>query len=314
MKDLGTQTLCDMWRAYERGDLDRQKFWELMRDHHLRLRAYPPLLAKGEVETIQIGATGLIAQLESGLKFFWNPENLREPVSEAVNHGAYERFAGRVIDRCARRASLAIDAGANIGWYSVKMATAMAGGRVIAYEPVGDTAAMLKENIALNRLSDRITVISRGLAARPGRSEIFLPRDTGHVGASLRELHPGEMSCKLTVRLTTLDESLPANTTAPLDLLKCDVEGAELMVLKGGAAVIARDRPVIFLELLRKWSAAFGYHPNEVIAWTEALGYDCWAVGEEQLRYCKTIADDTVETNFLFVQPERDAALIEGLT
>ena len=313
MKDLDIQALCDMRLAYERGDLDRQKFWELMRDHHLRLRAYPPLLAKGEVKAIQIGAMGLIAQLESGLKFFWNPENLREPVSEAINHGAYERFAGRVIDRCARRASLAVDAGANIGWYSVKMAAAMAGGRVIAYEPVGDTAAMLKANIALNGFSDRITVVSQGLAARPGQGEIFLPRDTGHVGASLRELHPGEVSRKSIVRLTTLDESLPVNTAAPLDLLKCDVEGAELMVLQGGAGVIARDRPVLFLELLRKWSAAFGYHPNEVIAWTEALGYDCWAVGEGRLRYCETIADDTVETNFLFVQLERDAALIEGL-
>ena len=314
MKDLETQALCDLWLAHERGDLDRQKFWELMRDHHLRLRAYPPLLAKGEVESIQIGETGLIAWLESGLRFFWNPENLREPVSEAVNHGAYERFAGRVIVRCARRASLAVDAGANIGWYSVKMAMSMVGGRVLAYEPVGDTAAVLKANIALNGFSDRITVISQGLADRPGGSEIFLPRDTGHVGASLRELHPGEMSRKLTIRLTTLDESLPANTGDPLDLLKCDVEGAELMVLQGGARVIERDRPVLFLELLRKWSAAFGYHPNEVIAWTKALGYDCWAVGEGRLRYCETIAEDTVETNFLFVQIERDAALIEGLT
>lgn len=312
MKDLDIQALCDLRLAHEQGDLDRQKFWGLMRDYHLRLRAYPPLLAKGEVASIQIGETGLIAQLESGLKFFWNPENLREPVSEAINHGAYERFAGRVIDRCARRASLAVDAGANIGWYSVKMA--MGGGRVIAYEPVGDTAAVLKANIALNGFSDRITVISQGLAARPGQGEIFLPRDTGHVGASLRELHPGEMSRKLTVRLTTLDESLPANTGVPLDLLKCDVEGAELMVLQGGAGVIARDRPVLFLELLRKWSAAFGYHPNEVIAWTKALDYDCWAVGEGQLRHCETIADDTVETNFLFVQIARDAALIEGLT
>ena len=312
MKNLKTEALCDLRRAYERSDLDRQKFWQLMRDHHLQLRAYPPLLAQGEVESIQISAAGLIAQLKSGLKFFWNPENLREPVSEAVNHGAYELFAGRVLDRCAKGASLAIDAGANIGWYAVRMATAMASGRVIAYEPVRKTAKMLKANIALNGLSDRITVISQGLAARSGRGEIFLPRDTGHVGASLRELHPREISRKLAIRLTTLDESLSVNPAAPLDLLKCDVEGAELMVLKGGMAVIERDRPVLFLELLRKWSAAFGYHPNEVIAWTEALGYDCWAVGENQLRRCKKIADDTVETNFLFVQPKRDAELIEG--
>ena len=177
MKDLDIQVLCDLRLAHEQGDLDRQKFWALMRDYHLRLRAYPPLLEKGEVASIQIGETGLIAQLKSGLRFFWNPENLREPVSEAVNHGAYERFAGRVIDRCARRASLAVDAGANIGWYSVKMA--MGGGRVIAYEPVGDTAAVLKANIALNGFSDRITVISQGPRRPSGSGRNFFAAGYG---------------------------------------------------------------------------------------------------------------------------------------
>ena len=117
MKNLETQVLCDLWRAYERGDLDpaevlgidaglpssiarlSARFWQ-------RARSSPYRSAR----------RCLIAQLESGLKFFWNPENLREPVSEAINHGAYERFAGRVIDQCAKRASLAVDAGANIGW------------------------------------------------------------------------------------------------------------------------------------------------------------------------------------------------------
>ena len=314
MKNPAIQALCELRHAYQRNELERQKFWQSMRDHHRRLRAYPPLLAESEVESIRITAAGLIAQLGSGLQFFWNPENLREPVSVAINHGAYEPLAGRVLDRCAKRASLVVDAGANIGWHAVRMAKAMAGGRVVAYEPVEETAATLNANIALNGLSDRITVVSQGLAAGPGSDAIFLPQDTGHVGASLRDLHPGETSRKLTVRLTTLDESLLAAGAAPLDLLKCDVEGAEMMVLQGGTAVINRDRPVLFLELHRKWSAAFGYHPNEVVAWTEALGYDCWAVGEKQLRRCKTIADDTVETNFLFVQPKRDAALIEGLT
>lgn len=35
MKDLETEALCNLRRAYERSDLDRQKFWQLMRDHHL---------------------------------------------------------------------------------------------------------------------------------------------------------------------------------------------------------------------------------------------------------------------------------------
>jgi hypothetical protein len=48
-------------------------------------------------------------------------------------------------------------------------------------------------------------------------------------------------------------------------LIKADVEGAELLVVQGGLQTIAKYRPLIFLELLRKRSKPFGYHPNDVI-------------------------------------------------
>lgn len=315
MTGFDPDTLISLRQAHARGDLDRQVFWQRMRDHHCLLRAYPALLEDGDVETIELTAAGLVVRLKSGLKYFWNPENLREPVSAAINHGTYEAFAGRVLARCAARASLVVDAGANIGWYAIRLASIMgAQGRVIAFEPVTETAATLDANIALNGLADRITVMRAGLSERRGGGEIFLPQETGHVGASLQDLHPEEVSRKIAINLTTLDDVLPLSDKSPLDLLKCDVEGAELMVLQGGRSVIERDRPILFLEILRKWSAAFGYHPNDVIAWARSLGYACWAVGETQLRLCENVADDTIETNYLFVQPDRDAALIDGLT
>ena len=310
MKSSEALLLCGLRDAYEQGDLNREQFWQTMRDQHRRLAAYPPLLGKSEVAAIRVTDAGLTVELDSGLKFFWNPENLREPVSVAVNHGTYEPFEGRLLARCAERASLAVDAGANIGWHAIRMAANMTCGRVVAYEPVGETAAMLHANIALNGLADRITVVCGGLADRAGSGELFLPSDTGHVGASLRNLHPDEAASRVVVRLSTLDEAFPADASESLDLLKCDVEGAELSVLQGGRAVIERHRPVLFLELLRKWSSAFGYHPNEVIEWTRTFGYECWAAGTERLRRCEVIDDSTSETNFLFALPERDAAML----
>lgn len=49
------------------------------------------------------------------------------------------------------------------------------------------------------------------------------------------------------------------------DFIKCDVEGAELLVLKGGEETLKSKKPVIFIELIRKWAQKFNYHPNEVI-------------------------------------------------
>lgn len=64
-------------------------------------------------------------------------------------------------------------------------------------------------------------------------------------------------------KLRTLDD-YTAETKIRVDFIKCDVEGAELLVFKGAIDTIARDKPVIFSEILRKWSAKFNYNPNEI--------------------------------------------------
>ena len=83
--------------------------------------------------------------------------------------------------------------------------------------------------------------------------------------------------------------------------MKCDVEGAELMVVKGAREMLKRDRPIILFELLRKWSRAFGYHPNEVFAELLPLGYQAFAIGKGEVRSIAEIDELTLETNFLFL-------------
>ncbi len=300
--------------AYADGAIERGDFWQKMRDRHCGLLDYSELLAGSDVEEIAITCGGLIVKLSSGLRFRWNPENLREPVSVAVNHGSYEAAAESVLERCARGTALIVDAGANIGWYAVRLCTAAGpDGRLVAFEPIPETAATLEANIALNDLGERIRIVRAGLSEVPGEATIYLPQATGHVGASLQNLHPHETSRTLRIPLTTLDREFGGNASDRIGLIKCDVEGAELLVLRGGKDVIARDRPILFLEMLRKWSARFDYRPDDVIAWTAALGYACYAVGEERLRRCTGVDEDTVETNYLFLQPERDRALMEEL-
>jgi hypothetical protein len=100
-----------------------------------------------------------------------------------------------------------------------------------------------------------------------------------------------------------------------VDLIKCDVEGAELFVLRGAAQVIERDKPIVFLEMLRKWARQFDYHPNDIIGLLAASGYRCWAIGEHALREIEAVDDDTAETNYVFLHARhRDemAAITDG--
>jgi hypothetical protein len=99
-----------------------------------------------------------------------------------------------------------------------------------------------------------------------------------------------------------------------VDFIKCDVEGAELFVFQGAIETLRDQKPVIFTEMLRKWAAKFNYHPNQIISLFTELGYQCYFSQENLLRKFSLMNDETEQTNFFFIHPERHKSLIQSLT
>ena len=95
-----------------------------------------------------------------------------------------------------------------------------------------------------------------------------------------------------------------------VDFIKCDVEGAELLVFKGGLNTIKRDKPIIFSEILRKWSAMFNYDPNEIFDLFKSEGYLAFTVNTNVLLPFCRMDESTVETNFFFLHAEKHRDLI----
>ena len=131
----------------------------------------------------------------------------------------------------------------------------------------------------------------------------------------MKNLHPEEASLEVEVRFGTLDEYFSANKLDRFDLLKADVEGSEILVLRGGRRTIEEFRPLIFLELLRKWSRPFGYHPNDAIRMLGNIGYRCFTFGKEGLIPFHEMNEETIEKNFFFAHPlvHRDWLSGQGL-
>lgn len=291
--------------AFERGELDRLDLWKRFAERHRLIAEHAAVLEGTQIAALIVEPSGLSATLRNGLSFALDPDALREAPNIILSQGGYETFELALISRLAREAKVVFDIGANIGWYSLHIAQQEPQAKVFAFEPVPTTHQRLLTNLARNAAGARVTPVKDGLSDAPGAFDMFVPATSGSPAASLNDLHPGEGSRRVSCRFTTLDEFVVENGIERLDFLKCDVEGAELRVLKGAAKSLARFKPAVVIELLRKWSAAFGYHPNDVLDLFVALGYVCYGVGDGTLTRIDRVTDETRETNYVFLDPAR---------
>lgn len=137
----------------------------------------------------------------------------------------------------ARRGELAVDVGAHLGNHTIFLAK-ICGMRVMAFEPQPDMYRALVRNVELNGLQDQVQTFNMALGEVEGTGTMAR-RLADNTGSAALSLGTGD------VRISTLDERVGEARVA---LLKIDVEGFEIEVLKGGARTIERDEPLIFAE------------------------------------------------------------------
>lgn len=306
--------LTKLREQYSLGVIDREEYWQSMRTKNIELRAYEDLLTNTYAKTIEITENGMFVKTRDGAIFEWNPENQREACSIVINHGDYEPEVRKVLVACAKETKYIVDIGANVGWYTILLS--LRGGadtQVVAFEPNPLPRKSLNRNVYLNNLQQQVDIVGCGLSSERQSADLYVPENSGHPAASLQNLHPEEQSIQVPVNLSTLDIEIEDRTGNDVGLIKCDVEGAELHVLNGGKRTIEQYRPIILLELLRKWSSRFGYHPNDVVELLKTYEYDCYAISTKGIKKCDLISNNTIETNFVFLHRDRDQALSTSL-
>jgi FkbM family methyltransferase len=153
--------------------------------------------------------------------------------------GTYERRKQLALKAHLERDMVACDIGANAGFYSLLMARRVGvGGRVFAFEPQPSNLDFLRRHLELNRVRN-VQVSGEAVADFVG--EASFATDPGSYKGCLHS------TGAIRVQVETLDNLVTAGRIEPADLLKIDVEGAELAVLRGGEKFLKRFRPVIFL-------------------------------------------------------------------
>jgi FkbM family methyltransferase len=183
----------------------------------------------------------------------------------------YER---REIDLLAQHlpaGGVLVDVGANVGRHTIKLARRVEGLTVLAFEPVRRTRATLCRNLERNGVADRVEVHGLALAD----ADRTLRITTGFQAANF-VVPDGAVAAPAgveEVRARPLDDVLDERGAAHVDAIKCDVEGAELAVLRGARRTLARDRPALLVEVDERWAARYGHRGADVAELLRGHGY-----------------------------------------
>jgi len=196
-------------------------------------------------------------------------------VAETVGWTCFrERVWDPHVETCIRTilrpGQTAIDVGANLGYFTAVLAQCVGpAGRVWSFEPVPETFELLTLCTSLNDYA-HVTPIRAALGVADGSIEITY--DRRHSG--IATMHPDQPGGDTQpVQLRTLDTMIASGEVDRLpDLIKVDVEGHELDVLRGARQTIAEASPAIVFELNERTARVAGWTLAELAELLRSLG------------------------------------------
>lgn len=295
--------VIELKESFKNNQITKPDYIVQMHDCHKALFEYAEFIRTTDIEKIEITDNQVImTSRDHGIKMFCDQYDRRIAPIETLNFDNYEKADSDMIIRLAKGCKNIFDIGGNFGWYSLLCAKTIPEAQLFTFEPVPRTFGYLQKNIVLNGVKN-VQLFNFGFSdSEQEISFYYYPEGSGN--ASIANLSETEGVQSVICKVKKLDDFVK-NSGSHIDFIKCDVEGAELLVFKGGIESIRRDKPIVFAELLRKFAAKFDYHPNEVIELFRSCGYRCFTACEDTLKGIDIIDDQTMETNFFFLHMEK---------
>lgn len=223
--------------------------------------------------------------------------------------------------KVVRPGEVVVDVGANYGFWTAPASKAVGPeGQVIAVEPMPFTVETLRRILRLLRLRN-VTVHPVACGEEPARLDLTVPvQDVGAISAGQahfsnrndarlgHEVHVRwQANATVSCPVARLDDLVPED--APVALVKIDVEGAELLVVRGSGETLRRCRPLIVAEINPWFLEGFGLSVADLVTSLDALGYDLYHYEDAERRIKLVSIDDVVEDNYVFVHREERAKL-----
>ena len=308
-------TLKEKQNEYLKGKIDKNTYMSDMFSVHQYLFEYPDLIKNSAVQKIEISSDRVTFVIHSGsrdIKLCCAANEAQALPMSFLNLSSVEAEESKMIHRLIKPGDVVFDIGANIGWYSINILLECKGTIVYSFEPIKSSYQYLLKNLELNGQETDKT-FNIGLSNENKKDKFYFDQACS-AASSMANLREDEKTVVEECKIKRLDDFAPAELPIKrLDFIKCDVEGAELFVFQGARETIVKYQPIIFSEILRKWSKKFGYHPNDIIKFFQGLDYECYVIRNDKLARFGYVDEETKQTNFLFFHKKKHANVIKNL-
>jgi len=198
-----------------------------------------------------------------------------------------ERFRGwvnwdkRVYLSFVRKGDIVLDVGANVGAHSVFLSHLVGNrGRVLAFEPLPPNLDAFMETIRRRSRIPNISIVQSAVGNPTTTDQSVVIRapadDLTQASLQVQEAGSWQANGKLrefSVSLTSLDAESDVQALPRIDFVKIDVEGGELDVLRGATKILEKHHPLVYCEAYEKWTASFGYTPDDLFHLMSTAGY-----------------------------------------
>jgi FkbM family methyltransferase len=201
----------------------------------------------------------------------------RQYASNAYGDGAIELPVQHAIVEAVAPGDVFFDIGANVGFFTLVAAAALEGtGELHAFEARPAIAQALRRNVRRNQIE--ATVWPTAVGDHDGTATLHIAHHPG--GSTLAASKASDVRTTMSVEVISLDSAIGDGRLPAPDVVKIDVEGSELEVLRGMIETLRSNRPVLIVEVDDQDAHEVERRFDELDVTLREVGYRCERLGQ----------------------------------
>jgi len=255
-------------RAYVASALVWERHWPIASQKDWLRGMGPALSRSGLIEPT-------LVEVQPGIRFILDPNDYLDQT--LLMTGSWESDSWEIVDEYLPTGGTFVDVGAHVGYYSVKAARKVGEkGAVVAIEPNPRIVERLRTNVELSDFRQVISIQPVAAFDHISKLTLFLSpgADTSQASLSAKNASVyGSSPGSVTVEALPIDDIIERANVKRVDVIKLDIEGAELKALRGANRTLKNYRPVLVVETIEHHLRNMGDSEDELRRYLESLGF-----------------------------------------